>query len=59
MREKTNSEFRFFGNASSGENSTIFSKRFKLDLQGNQGFIVPWQMAEKKFAEKQEERVRG
>jgi hypothetical protein len=59
MKAKTNSEFRLFGNASSGENSTVFSNRFKLNLQGNQGFIVPWQLAEKQFTEKLGERVRG
>jgi hypothetical protein len=59
MKAKTNSEFRLFGNANPGENSSVFSKRFKLNLQGNQGFIVPWQMAEKQFTEKLGERVRG
>lgn len=59
MKAKTNSEFRLFGNANSEENSTVFSKKFKLNYQGNQGFIVPWQMAENQFTEKLTERIRG
>ncbi len=59
MKAKTNSEFKLFGNANSVENSTVFSNKFKLNLQGNQGFIVPWQLAERQFTEKRGERVRG
>lgn len=59
MKAKTNSEFRLFGNANSEESSTVFSKKFKLNYQGNQGFIVPWQMTEKQFSGKFGEQIRG
>jgi hypothetical protein len=57
MKTTTKNDFKLFSNAGLSDNSSVFSRQFNFRISENQGFVVPWQMTEKRTTEKVEEQV--
>jgi hypothetical protein len=57
MKTTDKNNFRIFSDAGFRDKASVFSRQFNFRINENQGFVVPWQMTEKRTTQRVEEQV--